>query len=101
MDLDDKMKAILNSPLGQAHYRRRPLSGSRRKGRGLTKTTNASPKRGSWKDALGQHRRLQFRLKKYGDSKQDKALLKVISACKKSWRCADVPARNATTPSRA
>ena len=88
MDLDDKMKAILNSPLGQAHYRRRPLSG-RRKRRRPAKTTTASPKRGSWKDALRLHRRLKKRLKKYGDSKQDKALLKVISACKKSRRCAD------------
>ena len=93
MDLDDKITAILNSPMGKAHYRQRarPLNDRLPKKKAATK-----PKRGSWKDALRLHTRLIFRLRKYGESKQDKALLKIISGCKKSQRCADaawVPSR--------
>ena len=90
MDLDDKMKAILNSPSGQAYYRERTRrGGSGAKDKLRRKKATLKPKRGSWKDALRLHTGLKKRLKKHGESKQDAALLKIISACTKGRRCAD------------
>ena len=85
MDTDDKVKAILNLPGSKAHYRER----ARRSNGKLQKNAAPKPKRGSWNDAKKLHRRLRFRLKKNGDGKQDKSLLKIISACKVGRRCAD------------
>ena len=90
MDIDDKIKAILNSPDGQAYYRERTRRGGpRAKDKLRRKKATLKPKRGSWKDALRLHTGLKKRLKKHGESKQDTALLKIISACTKGRRCAD------------
>ena len=86
-DLNKRITEILNSPFGASHYGG-PIRGKAKaaKGKGK-KRAKRTARKGSWNEARQLHRRLMFRLKKYGSSEAEKVLLRILKDCKRSRRC--------------
>ena len=77
-DLDKRIVEILNSPFGGAA---KAAKGKEKK------RAKRTARKGSWNEARQLHRRLMFRLKKYGSSEAEKVLLRILKDCKRSRLC--------------
>ena len=87
-NIDDKIRAILNSPFGANHYRQRPASTRPQPSyarKGLQTDTNG-PRKGNWAEARKLRKNLIRRLDKKGEA--EKHLRDVLLGCKPRRRCA-------------